>query len=65
VDVQFLVEQDRPGTEGVVSAAASEIQFYLIDKGEPKPWAYAKYHCNSSANLNSLVHWSFREPPAE
>jgi len=35
VDVQFLVELDNPKNVAAVSDAKKEIQFYLIDKGEP------------------------------
>ena len=62
VNVQFLFEPDHPRNAGAVREVAREIQFYLIDKGEPKPWEYAKYHCGASANVYSKVHWSFSEP---
>lgn len=40
-----------------------ELDFYLVDnrglsKEEPDPWAYAKYHCGTTSNIYSLVHWS-------
>jgi hypothetical protein len=62
VKVQFLVDRSDPSNADAVSYAAREIQFYLIDKGEPNPWAYAKYHCGTSANVYSKVHWSFWKP---
>lgn len=62
VNVQFLVESGHPKNANAVGDVAREIQFYLIDKGEPKPWAYAQYHCGTLANAYSLVHWSFWEP---
>ena len=65
VNVQFLVEPEDPRNSEVVSDVAREIEFYLIDKGEPNPWWYAKYHCGTSANLYSKVHWSFSKPTGE
>lgn len=62
VNVQVLVDADDPGNADVVIDVARQIQFYLIDKGEPNPWAYAKYHCGTSGNVYSKVHWSFWEP---
>ncbi len=37
----------------------TELNFYLVEKGEPDPWAYAKYHCTTASNLYSSVHWSY------
>ena len=36
-----------------------EIKFYLIEKGEENPWAYAIYHCSTVANVHSKVHWFY------
>ncbi|MBZ5677084.1 MAG: hypothetical protein LAP61_22805 [Acidobacteriia bacterium] len=62
VNVQFLIEPSHPRNADIVSDVAREIQFYLIDKRERKPWAYARYHCGTFANVFSKVHWSFWEP---
>jgi hypothetical protein len=37
VNVQFLVESGNPKDVAAVSDVKKEIQFYLIDKGEPDP----------------------------
>ena|SRR6266480_2165659 len=42
-----------------IDAARKELDFYLADKHEANPWAYAKYHCNTAANMYSKVHWSY------
>lgn len=62
VNVQFLVEPGDPSNANAISDVANEIQFYLIDKRERKPWAYAQYHCSTGANVYSNVHWSFFNP---
>jgi len=59
VNVQFLVEHKDPKNSTVVSEVTKEIEFYLIEKGEPDPWGYAQYHCGTGANIYSEVHWSF------
>jgi hypothetical protein len=50
---------DNPSHEQMINAARKELDFYLVDKREPNPWAYAKYHCNTAANMYSKVHWSY------
>lgn len=65
VAVQFLIEPDESGNAGIVKDVSGEIQFYLIDKKEPNPWEYAKYHGGALANAYSKVHWSFRKATGE
>jgi|SRR3989344_2317598 len=36
-----------------------ELKYFLVNKEESKPWSYARYHCTTSANIYSPVHWSF------
>jgi hypothetical protein len=43
----------------IIGKVRRELDFYLVDKREPNPWAYAIYHCNTSANMYSKVHWSY------
>jgi len=43
----------------MIAAAGRELDFYLVEKGGANPWAYAKYHCNTAANMYSSVHWSY------
>lgn len=38
--------------------AIVEIRFYLLEKGEADPWAYAVYHCSTAANVYSRIHWA-------
>jgi hypothetical protein len=59
VNVQFLVDPSDPLKEDVVSEVKREIQFYLFELKKPDPWLYAKYHCGTSSNVYSQVHWSF------
>ena len=43
------------------AAVRRELDFYLVELGEKDPFAYARYHCGTAANLYSRVHWSFHE----
>lgn len=36
-----------------------ELYFYLIELQEPDPWSYARYHCGTTANAYSSVHWGW------
>ena len=57
--VEFLVEMRSKNSNQIKKAFKKEIDFYLVEKEEPDPWKYAKYHCGTSANLYSEIHWSF------
>lgn len=55
--VQFLMEKSNDKNIEILNDVVNEINFYLVEKNEPDPWAYVKYHCGSSANAYSNVHW--------
>jgi hypothetical protein len=57
--VSWLMSSDNPSHERIIRAATMELDFYLVEKREADPWAYAKYHCNTGANMYSSVHWSY------
>jgi hypothetical protein len=40
-----------------IQATVRELRYYLVELGEPNPWAYAAYHCGTAANLYSSVQW--------
>jgi hypothetical protein len=57
--VQWLLKGDTVEDQAVIADARRELDFYLVEKKEPDPWAYARYHCNTGANMYSRVHWSY------
>jgi hypothetical protein len=63
--VRFLTEASNPDSDVAVprDAARKELDFYLVELGEPDPWNYVIYHCGQGANLYSSIHWSWH--PAE
>ena len=58
-DVEFVIDGGEPNAGEMLQAAKLSINFYLIDKGEENPWAYAIYHCGTGANVYSKVHWGY------
>jgi hypothetical protein len=62
VKAQFLLERDNQKNAEAISDAEKEIQYYLFELREPDPWAYAQYHCGTTSNALSTVHWSFVKP---
>jgi len=59
--VQFLLA-DNPEdiqTCKIIEEVRKELDYFLVEKREENPWAYAKYHCNSGANMYSKVRWVY------
>jgi len=56
--VQFAAPSGQLAEPEMVEAVRRELDFYLVEKAEPDPWAYAVYHCGTAANVYSPVHWS-------
>lgn len=57
--VQFLIQPLDEEKKIAYEAAKKELTFYLVEKEEPDPWSYVQYHCSSTANVYSDIHWSF------
>jgi hypothetical protein len=57
--VEWLITHDSAEQQIMVVDVHKELDFYLVEKNEPDPWAYAIYHCNTGANMYSTVHWSY------
>jgi hypothetical protein len=60
-DHVFPVEfQPRTTTDpDVLDEVRRELDYYLVELGEPDPWAYAIYHAGTTANIYGSVHWSW------
>lgn len=57
--VQFLIDRSDSSHSKAIKALIDELNFYLVEQNERDPWAYAKYHCGTMANMYSSIHWSF------
>ena len=57
--IEWLITSDTPEHQSMITKTRSELDFYLVEKGESDPWAYALYHCNTASNMYSRVHWAY------
>jgi len=57
--VEFVVNRADPENAGMIKAVEHDLNFYVLEKREPNPWNYLQYHCGTTANIYSRVHWSF------
>ncbi len=53
--VEFLIDRADENHQEIVKEVVGELDFYLVAKGEPDPWTYAKYHCGTAANVYSAL----------
>jgi hypothetical protein len=60
--VEFIVTGENLANQDLIAKAQSELQLYLVELRENDQWAYARYHCSTSANSYSDVHWSYHRP---
>lgn len=57
--IRWLVGIEAPENKNMVDLVKRELNFYLVEKEEPDPWAYAQYRCTTASNLYSSVHWAY------
>ncbi len=57
--VEWLVKEDSSEIQAMLADARKDLSYFLVELNEPNPWAYAVYHCNTSSNMYSSVHWSY------
>lgn len=57
--VQFLLSNKDKKSRAIVEAVHKELDFYLVEKEEDDPWAYAIYHCSTAGNLYGDIHWGY------
>ena len=55
------MDRADPAHREAAEAVAKELDFYLVEKGEVDPWVYAAYHCGTTSNVYSDVHWALQE----
>jgi hypothetical protein len=57
-NIQFLVDSQE-STAHLIEKVWREVKFYFLELNEDDPWLYAQYHCGTTSNLYSDIHWSF------
>ena len=61
--VEWLIDQDSPSNRIMVDYARRELDFFLVEHDidvMSDHWDYAIYHCGTSGNMYSDIHWSYR-----
>ena len=57
ITAQFI--NDKHHSQKERESVIKELEFYFCELENEDPWAYAIYHCGSTANVYSDVHWSY------
>jgi hypothetical protein len=57
--VDFIINHKTPNYKAMMDKTKDELDFYLVELHERDPWVYAKYHCGTTANIYSSIHWRF------
>lgn len=57
--VHFVLPDDDCQDAKAREAVGRSLDYYLVELGEPDPWAYATYHTMTLANMYSRVHWGW------
>ena len=59
VTLELLIDGSTTNHEEISAEVRRQVHWLFVEKGEPSPWVYARYHSTTSANIYSLVHWSW------
>ena len=57
--VEFTIEPINQDNKKILESVKKELDFYIVEKNEPNVYNYLLYHCSTSANIYSMVHWSY------
>ncbi|MDX9982500.1 MAG: tetratricopeptide repeat protein, partial [Lentisphaeria bacterium] len=58
--LEFLIDSEDASYAEVREAVLELLNFFLVEKEEPNPWQYFRYHCGTTANVYSRVHVGYR-----
>ena len=59
ITLELLIDDSTAHDEEIIAAVRRRVHWLFVEKREPNPWAYARYHCTTSANIYSRVHCSW------
>ena len=59
--VKLLIKYDENDSYSsvTINSIIDELNFFLVDKREPRPWQYAIHHYSTAANIYSMIHWGY------
>ena len=64
ITLELLVDDSTTRGKAIIADVRRQVHWLFLEKGEAKPWAYAKYHCTTAANVYSHVHWGWVSNPS-
>ena len=59
INLEFLIDDSTTHNVEIMADVRRKVHWLFVEKGEAKPWAYARYHCTTGANVYSNVHWGW------
>ena len=59
INLDFLITESTTRDADVMAAVRRQVHWLFLEKNEANPWAYARYHCTTGANVYSRVHWGW------
>ena len=59
IALEFLIDDSTTHDAEVMADVRRQVHWLFLEKGEANPWAYARYHCTTAANIYSHVHWGW------
>ena len=65
VNVEFLIDRADSRNAEIAKDVVHELDFYLVELRKPDPWGYLQYHCGTTSNVYSSVHWLFHPQSAK
>ena len=59
INLEFLIDDSTTRNEELITNVRRKAHWLFLEKGEANPWAYARHHCTTAANIYSDVHWGW------
>jgi len=59
INLEFLIDDSTTHNVEIMADVRRKVHWLFVEKGEANPWAYARYHCTTGANVYSNVHWGW------
>jgi hypothetical protein len=59
INLEFLIDDSTTRDAEIIADVRRKVHWLFLEKGEAKPWAYARYYCTTAANIYSSVHWNW------
>jgi len=57
--LELLGDDSTTRGKEIIADVRRQVHWLFLEKGEAKPWAYARYHYTTATNAYSNVHWGW------